>query len=77
MGKMTGFLEFEREVSAETAPKDRIRNWNEFHTPLNEEERKKQGARCMDCGVPFCQSGIMIKGMVSGCPLNRKLEPGI
>ena len=71
MGKMTGFLEFEREVSAETAPKDRIRNWNEFHTPLNEEERKKQGARCMDCGVPFCQSGIMIKGMVSGCPLNN------
>ena len=71
MGKMTGFLEYERKVSTETGPKDRIRNWDEFHTPLSEEEQKRQGARCMDCGVPFCQSGIMMNGMVSGCPLNN------
>lgn len=71
MGMMTGFLAYDREVSGEIAPKDRIKNWNEFHMPLGEEERRKQGARCMDCGVPFCQSGMMIKGMVSGCPLNN------
>ncbi len=71
MGKITGFLDYERETSAETAPRDRIKNWNEFHTPLSEAEQRKQGARCMDCGVPFCQSGMMIKGMVSGCPLNN------
>ena len=62
MGKMTGFLDYERETSREAAPQERIKNWNEFHIPLREEEQKKQGARCMDCGVPFCQSGIMIKG---------------
>jgi glutamate synthase (NADPH/NADH) small chain len=71
MGKMTGFLEYERETSKETAPKERIKNWKEFHTPLSEEEQRTQGARCMDCGVPFCQSGMMIGGMVSGCPLNN------
>ena len=71
MGKMTGFLDYEREVSGETAPKERIKNWNEFHTPLSEAEQRRQGARCMDCGVPFCQSGMMMGGMVSGCPLNN------
>ena len=71
MGKMTGFLDYGREVSAETAARDRIKNWNEFHTPLSGEEQRKQGARCMECGVPFCQSGVMMKGMVSGCPLNN------
>lgn len=71
MGKITGFLDYEREVSKETAPKERIKNWKEFHTPLKEEEQRKQGARCMDCGVPFCQAGMMIKGMVSGCPLHN------
>ncbi|MCC8025638.1 MAG: glutamate synthase subunit beta [Clostridium sp.] len=71
MGKTTGFLEYERKVSAETAPGDRIKNWNEFHIPLSEAEQKKQGARCMDCGVPFCQAGVMMGGMVSGCPLNN------
>ncbi|MGN0371991.1 MAG: glutamate synthase subunit beta [Enterocloster sp.] len=71
MGKMTGFLEYERETSREVAPGERIKNWNEFHIPLSEKEQRKQGARCMDCGVPFCQSGMLIKGMVSGCPLNN------
>ena len=63
MGKMTGFLDYGREVSAETAARDRIKNWNEFHTPLSGEEQRKQGARCMECGVPFCQSGVMMKGI--------------
>lgn len=71
MGKVTGFLEYERKVSKEQDPKDRIRNWNEFHIPLSEAEQRKQGARCMDCGVPFCQSGVMMSGMVSGCPLGN------
>lgn len=71
MGKMTGFLEYERKVSKEEAPEDRIKHWNEFHIPLSETEQKKQGARCMDCGVPFCQSGMIMGGMVSGCPLNN------
>lgn len=71
MGKPTGFLEYERENSTEISPKDRIKNFNEFHIPLPIEEQKKQAARCMDCGVPFCQSGMLIKGMVTGCPLHN------
>lgn len=71
MGKATGFLEYEREVGRGEAPEERIKNWNEFHTPLSEEEQRRQGARCMDCGVPFCQSGMTIGGMVSGCPLHN------
>lgn len=71
MGKATGFLEFEREDSAALDPKTRIKGYEEFHRPLNEKERRRQGARCMDCGVPFCQSGMMLKGMTSGCPLNN------
>ncbi len=71
MGKPTGFLEYERVTSEAAAPLERIRHFNEFHTPLTEEQQKKQGARCMECGVPFCQSGMMIGGMVSGCPLNN------
>jgi glutamate synthase (NADPH) small chain len=71
MGKPTGFMEYERKGNQAIKPKDRIENFNEFHTPLPKGERKKQGARCMDCGVPFCQSGMMIGGMTSGCPLNN------
>ncbi len=71
MGKPTGFLEYERKTSKEIAPKERIKNFNEFHIPLTSKEQKLQAARCMDCGVPFCQSGMMIGGMASGCPLNN------
>lgn len=71
MGKPTGFMEYERKGNQAVKPEDRIENFNEFHTPLLKEERKKQGARCMECGVPFCQSGMMIGGMTSGCPLNN------
>ena len=71
MGKPTGFLEYERETSIEIAPEERIKNFNEFHIPLSLEEQKIQAARCMDCGVPFCQAGMMIGGMASGCPLNN------
>ena len=71
MGKPTGFLEYERETGGVILPEERIQNFNEFHIPLSSEMQQKQGARCMDCGVPFCQSGMMIGGMVSGCPLNN------
>ena len=71
MGKPTGFLDYDRENSREIAPRERIKNFNEFHVLLGKEEQRKQGARCMDCGVPFCQAGMMISGMASGCPLNN------
>ena len=71
MGKPNGFMEFERTDNSACSPLERIKNYNEFHSPLSEDERKKQAARCMDCGVPFCQNGKMLRGMISGCPLNN------
>lgn len=71
MGKPTGFLEYDRVNGKAAEPLERIKNFNEFHTPLTEEQQRKQGARCMECGVPFCQSGMMMNGMVSGCPLHN------
>ena len=71
MGKTGGFLEYGRVENQGTDPMERIKHYNEFHTPLDEEKRKEQAARCMDCGVPFCQYGKPICGMVAGCPLNN------
>ena len=71
MGKPTGFLDYARKNNEGESPLERIKNYNEFHSPMLPEERQKQAARCMDCGVPFCQNGQMIMGMVSGCPLNN------
>lgn len=71
MGKPTGFMEYERKDSVAVKPKERIKNFDEFHVQLSMEERREQGARCMECGVPFCQSGMTIGGMTSGCPLNN------
>ena len=71
MGKPTGFLEFERINSKAIKPEERINNFNEFHIRLSKEKQQIQGARCMECGVPFCQSGMMINGAVSGCPLHN------
>ena len=70
MGKPTGFLEYERKNNKAAEPLERIKNFNEFHTPMSDKDRKEQASRCMNCGVPFCQSGMMINGMASGCPLN-------
>lgn len=71
MGKPTGFMDYERETAKAESPKARIKHFNEFHTPLSEKKQRLQAARCMACGVPFCQSGMMIGGMASGCPLNN------
>lgn len=71
MGKPTGFIDYKRLESSAAEPAERIKNFNEFHKPLGKEKRKEQAARCMDCGVPFCQNGKMLCGMISGCPLNN------
>ena len=71
MGKSTGFLEYNRETSTSVSPKERIKNFNEFHEHLPLEKQQLQGARCMDCGVPFCQSGMLVGNMTSGCPLHN------
>ncbi|HIJ81031.1 MAG TPA: glutamate synthase small subunit [Desulfuromonadales bacterium] len=71
MGKPTGFMEYKREVPADRAPLERINDWNEFHLHMPDDELRTQGARCMDCGVPFCHSGVLISGMASGCPINN------
>ena len=71
MGKPTGFLEYARQGNHCQPPLERVAYWNEFHPRLGREERQRQGARCMACGVPFCQSGAVLNGMVSGCPLHN------
>ena len=71
MGKPSGFLDYERVTATAEKPKDRIKHFNEFHQHLPLEEQQLQGARCMACGVPFCQAGMMIGGMASGCPLHN------
>ncbi len=71
MGKPTGFMDYKREVSKAAQPKDRIKDFNEFHEHLPQEKQQMQGARCMECGVPFCQAGMNICGMTSGCPLHN------
>ena len=60
MAKLTGFMDYTRKTSTDVPPLERIENFNEFHIPLPQDEQQAQGARCMDCGVPFCQYGQMI-----------------
>src|SRR5688500_1655125 len=71
MGKPTGFLEFERELPADRSPRERATDWLEFHEHMPDIKLREQGARCMNCGVPFCHSGTLIAGMASGCPINN------
>ena len=71
MGKPTGFMEYARQDKTAEQPLERIQHFNEFYTPLSKEEQEVQGARCMACGVPFCQSGMNLMGMASGCPLHN------
>jgi glutamate synthase (NADPH/NADH) small chain len=71
MGKTTGFMEYDRVLPISRAPKERIADWNEFHVHMPEPALREQGARCMDCGVPFCHTGAMLPGGASGCPVNN------
>ncbi|MFN5962833.1 MAG: glutamate synthase subunit beta [Verrucomicrobiota bacterium] len=71
MGKPTGFIEYLREIPADRPATERIRDWKEFHLHLPDDRLRTQGARCMDCGIPFCHTGTLISGMASGCPINN------
>jgi glutamate synthase (NADPH/NADH) small chain len=71
MGRPTGFMEYKRELPGDRSPLERIKDWEEFHHHFDEENMRMQGARCMDCGIPFCHSGTLINGMASGCPVNN------
>lgn len=64
-------MEYLREVAEEVSPSDRIRNWDEFHLHMPDDRLQTQAARCMDCGTPFCHTGMMVSGMASGCPINN------
>ena len=71
MGKTTGFMEYERNINKAVSCEERILNFKEFHPQMPLKQRQEQGARCMNCGVPFCQSGMMLNGMATGCPLHN------
>ncbi len=71
MGKPTGFMEHTRQLPADRDPLERIGDWDEFHLHMPDQELAEQGARCMDCGVPFCHTGALIGGMAAGCPINN------
>ncbi len=71
MGKPTGFIEYLRELPLDRTATERIRDWKEFHLHLDEKKLREQGARCMDCGIPFCHTGTLLNGMASGCPINN------
>ncbi len=71
VSKPTGFMKFTRELPKDADPAARVRHWDEFHEHMPEEALRKQGARCMDCGVPFCHTGSLVAGMASGCPINN------
>lgn len=71
MGKPTGFMEYERENPPDRKPEERVTDWKEFHEHMSEEKLRQQGARCMDCGVPFCQTGSELQGKALGCPIHN------
>jgi glutamate synthase (NADPH/NADH) small chain len=71
MGKPDGFLDFERKLPDDRSASGRVADWKEFHHHLPEVDLKKQGARCMDCGIPFCHTGQLVSGMASGCPIHN------
>ncbi len=71
MGKTTGFMDYTRKTSTDVPPLERMENFDEFHIWLSREEQQTQAARCMDCGVPFCQAGMMIGGMAEGLPAEQ------
>ncbi|HET7848094.1 MAG TPA: glutamate synthase subunit beta [Pseudolabrys sp.] len=73
MGKITGFLEFEREDRDYEPVAERVKHWREFVLPLPEDEARKQAARCMDCGVPYCHGTSIITGAPTGCPVNNQI----
>ena len=74
MAKPTGFLEYARADAVKRPVPERLKDWHEIRLPHKQEEITRQAARCMNCGIPFCHSGVMLRGMASGCPV-RNLIP--
>jgi glutamate synthase (NADPH) small chain len=73
MGKITGFLEYERNDREYQPVEERVRHWREFVLPLPEQELREQAARCMNCGVPYCHGTNTITGAPTGCPVNNQI----
>jgi glutamate synthase (NADPH/NADH) small chain len=71
MAKPTGFMEYQRELPADREPRERVKDWDEFHLQFPDQKLAVQAARCMDCGIPFCHTGKVLNGMASGCPINN------
>jgi glutamate synthase (NADPH/NADH) small chain len=71
MGKPTGFMEFEREPAHVRPPLERVKDWNETHPSYEEKTLRDQGARCMDCGTPYCHTGALVNGLALGCPIHN------
>ena len=71
MGKPTGFLEYERKLPPSRDPLERIRDWKEFVLDFAGEKLAEQGARCMNCGIPYCHTGMIYAGAAMGCPINN------
>ena len=71
MGKPTGFMEYQRELPVDRSPRERVKDWQEFHEHFATGKLQDQASRCMDCGIPFCHTGTLISGMASGCPINN------
>ena len=71
MGETTGFMTYMREAPAERPPVERVQDWHDLHLHLPDDKLKTQGARCMDCGIPFCHKGRILNRMTSGCPINN------
>lgn len=71
MGKATGFLEVERNIIPNRSPEERLTDWQEIHAHRNDDAVGRQASRCMDCGTPYCHTGMMLSGMASGCPINN------
>ncbi|MCY4515337.1 MAG: glutamate synthase subunit beta [Candidatus Tectomicrobia bacterium] len=71
MGKPTGFMEYQRELPVDRSPRERVKDWQEFHEHFGIVKLQDQASRCMDCGIPFCHTGTLISGMASGCPINN------
>ena len=71
MGKPTGFLEHQRRPIPDRHPLERIKDWGEIHEDFQESKLREQGSRCMDCGTPYCHTGMTLSNMASGCPINN------
>src|SRR6202142_335962 len=71
MGKPTGFMEFEREPAHVRPPLERAKDWAETHPSYEEKTLRDQGARCMDCGIPYCHTGALVNGLAMGCPIHN------